>query len=613
MLRTLPEQFKSKWKDHLSKLRRFRHQEPDRQEEADSTDEENNVPSFTPNVLPHVLEELENNYTEEHDDSEEPRTNTDNDIVPENVSQSIPSADASEDGYQSNATSDEIPSQPLAEDSGEQVSLENATDNSIDEDAHSILEPLSDSTPPQVTEEQRPMRQRHPPSRLTYADFGNPRTEQHCFVDQAWVRPQNAVFGTQSSTTGPASVQYQYVPVPQPRYSNMYPVQRFDRQFVQPMPCFIPYFRPSFLGKVDTDHQLIDLVNSDDGLDILEAIGYRGNPQKITLLKKSDLLHAFCPTEDFKWTYAEFSELLTSEFNEEGSNKKKIEVGMEKHIHDLKYPLGQLHKEIQAIKGKLNKELEIIENKLAHRRKAKEKKTHLQHLLNATTYVEKIEKILFSDHHSKDMAIFLDNKESVGQFLERVAGDFNQLQFHVNQSKGHPIVSLIRPRVSLITSKLQESLETSFQQGLASFQSDLVLRCLRTYALIDKTDHAEDLFRHNFVREKLKTLITQDCYESNGLESVCNSVIGFIKADCDLILTLTSKAANASHQKECGIKGFNFLANAIWPEIDFAFENRLSFIFSPGNPSLFFQRFKIMMKLLNHLKSFVALQKILKN
>eukprot|EP00794_Sanderia_malayensis_P004080 gene4080-4632_t len=122
--------------------RRFRHQEPDRQEEADSTDEENNVPSFKPNVLPHVLEELESNYTEEHDNSEEPRANTDNDIVPENVSQSIPSADASEDRYQPNATSDEIPSQPLAEDSGEQVSLENATDNSIDEDAHSILGPL---------------------------------------------------------------------------------------------------------------------------------------------------------------------------------------------------------------------------------------------------------------------------------------------------------------------------------------------------------------------------------------------------------------------------------------------------------------------------------------
>lgn len=35
-------------------------------------------------------------------------------------------------------------------------------------------------------------------------------------------------------------------------------------------------------------------------------------------------------------------------------------------------------------------------------------------------------------------------RESVGHFLERVAGEFNQLQFHVNQSKGHPIIDKIK-------------------------------------------------------------------------------------------------------------------------------------------------------------------------
>ena len=44
------------------------------------------------------------------------------------------------------------------------------------------------------------------------------------------------------------------------------------------------------LGLIETDKDLIEIVNSDDGLDVLEAIGYRGNPHKITLLKKPDLL-----------------------------------------------------------------------------------------------------------------------------------------------------------------------------------------------------------------------------------------------------------------------------------------------------------------------------------
>ncbi len=146
-------------------------------------------------------------------------------------------------------------------------------------------------------------------------------------------------------------------------------------------------------------------------------------------------------------------------------------------------------------------------------------------------------------------------------------------------------------RVSLITSKLQENLEASFYEGLVSSQSELVLRCLRTYALIDKTDHAEDLFRQEFVKVKLNTIISEDSFNSKGLEQICNSIIHFIKCNCELLLQLTSEDAFTANDtgKKVRIKGFNFMVNAIWPEIDMAFESRLPFIFSPGNPSLFFE------------------------
>ena len=146
-------------------------------------------------------------------------------------------------------------------------------------------------------------------------------------------------------------------------------------------------------------------------------------------------------------------------------------------------------------------------------------------------------------------------------------------------------------RVSLITSKLQESLESSFLDGLATDQSELVLRCLRTYALIDKTGHAEDLFRHNFVKHRIEKLISEDAHKEKGLQTICDDVIHFVKSDCQMVIKLTTEKQQAStkDEKEDIVKGFDFLINTVWPEIDNAFETRLSFIFSPGNPDLFFQ------------------------
>ena len=119
----------------------------------------------------------------------------------------------------------------------------------------------------------------------------------------------------------------------------------------------------------------------------------------------------------------------------------------------------------------------------------------------------------------------------------------------------------------------------------------MVLRCLRTYALIDKTGHAEDLFRYNFVRPKLIEIITEERFSSEGLDAICESVLKFVRSGCEMLLKLTSEKASSS-SKEDGqniVKGFDFLVNSVWPEVDDSFETKLSFIFSPGNPDAFFE------------------------
>jgi len=270
-------------------------------------------------------------------------------------------------------------------------------------------------------------------------------------------------------------------------------------------------------------------------------------------------------------------------------------IGTEKSIDELNLPLGQLKEEIRSVKQELESVLSNIESKLKKRQQLRDKKSRLHHLMNVVHSVEKIEKILSADPKSPDMEIFMNEDHSrPGNFLERIAGEFNQLQFHVNQSKGHPVIESIRHRVSLITTKLQENLERTFDEGILNREKDTVLRCLRTYALIDKTSYAEDLFRHLIVKPFANENINEKMLHKHGIQTICDETMKFLRTDCQIVLTQTS--LKDTSEKEHHVKGFDFLVNSIWVELSEAFQQRLPMLFSAGNPNQFIKNYKIMMR-----------------
>ncbi|XP_059013630.1 conserved oligomeric Golgi complex subunit 2-like isoform X1 [Mustela lutreola] len=79
------------------------------------------------------------------------------------------------------------------------------------------------------------------------------------------------------------------------------------------------------------------------------------------------------------------------------------------------------------------------------------------------------------------------------EILERIATEFNQLQFHAVQSKGLPLLDKVRPRIAHITAMLQQFLGGLLLEGLQTSNVDIIWHCLRTYATIDKTRDAEAL------------------------------------------------------------------------------------------------------------------------
>uniref|UniRef100_A0A673W3Q2 Conserved oligomeric Golgi complex subunit 2 n=1 Tax=Salmo trutta TaxID=8032 RepID=A0A673W3Q2_SALTR len=182
-----------------------------------------------------------------------------------------------------------------------------------------------------------------------------------------------------------------------------------------------------------------------------------------------------------------------------------------------------------------------------------------------------------------------------GQILERIATEFNQLQFHAVQSKGMPLLDKVRPRISGITSMLQQSLEGLLIQGLQTSNVDIVRHCLRTYATIDKTRDAEALVGQVLVKPYMDEVIVEQLVKStpNGLQIMYTKLLEFVPHHCRLLREVTGMAI--SSEKADIVPGYDFLVNSVWPEIIKGIDERIPSLFNAGNPDTFYERYTISM------------------
>ncbi|ESO93530.1 hypothetical protein LOTGIDRAFT_232605 [Lottia gigantea] len=272
-------------------------------------------------------------------------------------------------------------------------------------------------------------------------------------------------------------------------------------------------------------------------------------------------------------------------------------VGMDKAIGHLTVPLGQLKEEVMSVRSAMDEAIEIVEQKLKQQKDIQHKKACLQRLMNITESVEKIEKLLgihsgLSDH--SEGGVTPTTGQLSGQLIERVATEFNKLQFYVTKSRGLPLVEKIKPRIANITTTLQFSLEGGFLDGLATNNVEILRQCLRTYALIDKTRDAENLFRQHIVKPYMEEVVTEDYIKVNGLEGMIKKILEFIPKHCKILKDVTSGVSGTGEI----VRGYDFLVNSVWPEIVGNLEARTPTIFAPGNPDTFHEKYLLCMEFL---------------
>ncbi|KAM6956107.1 conserved oligomeric Golgi complex subunit 2 [Aplochiton taeniatus] len=270
-------------------------------------------------------------------------------------------------------------------------------------------------------------------------------------------------------------------------------------------------------------------------------------------------------------------------------------VGMDKALNQLSVPLGQLREEVMSLRSCVAEVIHAIDGRLSKKEDLQKKKACVQRLIQVVRSVEKIEKILHSQNSKDSGSLDISSPLLAGQILERIATEFNQLQFHAVQSKGMPLLDKVRPRIAGITSMLQQSLEGLMMEGLQSSNVDIIRHCLRTYATIDKTRDAEALVGQVLVKPYMDQVIVEQLVKSspNGLQLMYTKLLDFVPHHCRLLREVTGGAISSN--KADIVPGYDFLVNSVWPEMIRGIEERITFLFNPGNPDTFYERYSVSM------------------
>ncbi|RXM35493.1 Conserved oligomeric Golgi complex subunit 2 [Acipenser ruthenus] len=271
-------------------------------------------------------------------------------------------------------------------------------------------------------------------------------------------------------------------------------------------------------------------------------------------------------------------------------------VGMDKALNQLTVPLGQLREEVLSLKSSVSEGIQAIDVRLSKQDDIQRKKICVLKLIQVVRSVEKIEKILHS-HTSKEMSsLEINSPLLAGHILERIATEFNQLQFHAVQSKGMPLLDKVRPRIAGITAMLQQSLEGLLLEGLQTSNVDIVRHCLRTYATIDKTRDAEALVGQILVKPYVDEVVVEQHVKShpNGLQEMYGKLLAFVPHHCRLLREVTG--GTISSDKADIVPGYDFLVNSVWPEIVKGLEEKIPSLFNPGNPDTFHEKYTISME-----------------
>ncbi|KAI8800635.1 oligomeric golgi complex component, COG2-domain-containing protein [Cladochytrium replicatum] len=301
-------------------------------------------------------------------------------------------------------------------------------------------------------------------------------------------------------------------------------------------------------------------------------------------------------------------------------------VGVDKMIEDLKRPLDKVRSDVLTVKSNLTSVIDSLESKLEKRASIREKKGVLQLFISIHESVGKIEELLeISSSRRRNGFDPVTNSEmedeslNDGKLIERVAIEYNQLQYLVSKGKDLPFVTNIEWRINRIrdtlTTSLSRSLKSAIQTAMetpGAAATASLTQFLRTYVLIDRIAEAEEAMRYTIIRPFIKKNITKQSLMENGassgqedtLQNLYNRIMDFVSRSCALVLDVATKAFRSTHH--------DVMVDLFWADVVSAIVRTIPTIFSPGIPDVFHRNYTLSMEFVSQFEVLCQSEKSVK-
>ncbi|RZF40632.1 hypothetical protein LSTR_LSTR007515 [Laodelphax striatellus] len=262
-------------------------------------------------------------------------------------------------------------------------------------------------------------------------------------------------------------------------------------------------------------------------------------------------------------------------------------TGLDKAIDNIQTPLGQLKDELMQVQLNVNEAMTEVSSLLEKRRQIEEQKRILASASKVNTSLRKLANLLLS----------ADNSLTV---MQRAVSDYSQIKFHIARCQ-KLLNASDKLKCDQLGQKLTNMIDHRFISCIIDQQYQNLPTLLGMYLTLGRTADAEQLYRRDVVAPTMAKLINEEALagQPRGLQGLYHSIITFINEDMKPLLALTATSSNRSSP---AIKGFQFVVNSCWPEVEERLEMNLASIFAPGNPELFFQRYTESLKFLSKLE-----------
>ncbi|TPX37876.1 hypothetical protein SeLEV6574_g07840 [Synchytrium endobioticum] len=330
-------------------------------------------------------------------------------------------------------------------------------------------------------------------------------------------------------------------------------------------------------------------------------------------------------------------------------------TGVDAVIKDIGSPLEAMHSQVTWVRSSLQQVISQLETQLKARSHIREKKATVHLLLSIHESFSKVEELLgiasttpingpTSDLTISNTPSHLDSQilaqdtfanDTDGKLIERVAIEFNQLQYFVSRGANLPYVSNIEWRISRVkdtlTSNLSKALKAAYLKVIAkpndATAATILAQYLRTYVLIDKIKDAQDIFNDAVVAPFVQKIIlapsnvssnefdpqampaisaTSSHHKANNANNpaeIYQKIISFAKTECTPVLELSNQVFKGTTR--------DMLVDSVWATAVTGIMDRMSGITAVGLPDVFQKNYALAMDFVSQFEALCKRKKTL--